>query len=173
MPNGDIYFEEPYSEQISYSTSNLSFRDYFQGAIKTNQTYLGNVLTSATGSGVKTAAIAVPVYSLKDNSTIVGVWAGGLDFDVLDKELQSFNITSLDNNIRIVYTGHLGLKIADSDINKSKTQSFAALQSFKNAINGQSGSVIDNIDNVNMLVSYQPIKVFNNTWVVLLMQSLK
>ncbi len=56
----------------------------------------------------------------------------GIDFNVLNKELQSLNLTSLGDNTRVVYVGHLGLKVADSDINKSKTQeSFANLISFK------------------------------------------
>ena len=118
--------------------------------------------------------IAVPVYS-KDNSTIAGVWAGSIDFSILNKELQSLNITSLsDSNItRVVYIGHDGRKIADSDINKSKIlESFTTLNSFKNAINGQSGSIIDIVDNKKMLVTYQPVKAFHNTWVVLFMQPL-
>ena len=113
------------------------------------------------------------MYSLKDTSTIAGVWAGGIDFSILNKELQSLNITSLsDSNItRVVYVGHNGQKIADSDINKSKTpESFATLNSYKNAINGQSGSIIDTVDNTKMLVTSQPVKAFHNTWVVLLMQ---
>ncbi|MGE5660736.1 MAG: hypothetical protein ACM3X1_00660, partial [Ignavibacteriales bacterium] len=91
----------------------------------------------------------------------------------LNKELQSFNITSSDNSTRIVYVGHNGQKVADSDINKSETpESFATLNSFKNAINGQSGSIIDMVDNTRMLVAYQPVNAFHNTWVVLLMQPL-
>jgi hypothetical protein len=33
MPNEDIYFEEPYSEQQFYTITNFAFRDYFQGAL--------------------------------------------------------------------------------------------------------------------------------------------
>ena len=41
------------------------------------------------------------------------------------------------------YVDSNGQKITDSDINKSKTpESFANLNSFKTAINGQSGSTI-------------------------------
>ena len=112
---------------------------------------------SKPAAGTRTAVIAQPVYSLKDNSTVVGVWAGGLDFGALNKELQTFNITTSDNNMRIVYVGDNGQKVADSDINKSKTpESFASLQSFKNAINGQSSSIVDTVDNKKMLVNYQP-----------------
>ena len=119
MPNGNMYFLEPYSIQQTLAVNNFAFRDYFQGAIKTNDTYLGNMRTTAGDSGARTAKIAVPVYSLKDNSTIAGVWAGSIDFNVLNKELQALNLTSLDDGPRVVYVDSKGQKIADSDINKS------------------------------------------------------
>jgi hypothetical protein len=96
------------------------------------------------------------------------------------KALEQQNITSSssdggidNNNTRVVYVGHNGQKIADSDINKSKNpESFVTLNSFKDAINGKSGSIVDTVDNnTKMLVTYQPVKAFHNTWVVLLMQS--
>lgn len=170
MPNGDIYFDEPYPRQQISTTSNLAFRDYFKGVIETNDTYLGDPTPSAS-SGQMQSVVAVPVYSLNDNSTLVGIWAGGIDFNVLNKELQSLNIKSLDNNTRVVYVGHNGQKIADSDMNKSGVQeSFITLNSFKNAINGESGSTTDVVDNTKMLVVYQPVNAFHNTWAVLLMQ---
>jgi hypothetical protein len=56
-------------------------------------------------------------------------------------------------------------------MSKSKTpESFANLNSFKNAKNGKAGSTIDTVNNKKMLVTYQPVKVFHNTWSVLLMQ---
>ncbi|MGA9297887.1 MAG: cache domain-containing protein [Nitrososphaeraceae archaeon] len=171
MPNGNMYFLEPYSIQQTLAVNNFAFRDYFQGAIRTNDTYLGNAHTTAAASGVSTAKIAVPVYSLKDNSTIAGVWAGSIDFKVLNKELQSLNLTSLDDSTRVVYVDSNGQKIADSDINKSTIpESFANLKSFKAAIGGQAGSTIDTVDNTKMLVAYQPVNAFHNTWVVLFMQ---
>jgi hypothetical protein len=170
MPNGDMYFLEPYSTQQTLTKNNYAFRDYFQEAIKTNDTYLGNVIIATAASHPREAVIAVPVYSLKDNSTLAGVWAGSIDFDTLAKELQSLKLPLGE---RVVYAGYHGQKIADSDINKSKTaESFANMNSFKNAINGKSGSMIDTIDNTKMLVTYQPIKAFHNTWVVLLMQQI-
>ncbi|MGB7557831.1 MAG: cache domain-containing protein [Nitrososphaeraceae archaeon] len=170
MPNGNMYFLEPYSIQQTLAVNNFAFRDYFQGAIRTNDTYLGNAHTTAAASGVSTAKIAVPVYSLKDNSTIAGVWAGSIDFKVLNKELQSLNLTSLDDSTRVVYVDSNGQKIADSDINKSTIpESFANLKSFKAAIGGQAGSTIDTVDNTKMLVAYQPVNAFHNTWVILFM----
>jgi predicted MPP superfamily phosphohydrolase len=172
MPNGNMYFLEPYSIQKTLSLNNYAFRDYFQGAIEANDTYLGNVHNTAAASGVRTAKIAVPVYSLKDNSTIAGVWAGSIDFNVLNKELQSLNLTSVGDSTRVVYVDGNGQKIADSDINKSKIpESFANLKGFKAATGGLAGSTIDTVNNTRMLVSYQPVNAFHNTWVVLSMLS--
>ena len=168
MPNGDVYFAEPYSRQQISTSNNLAFRDYFQGVIRTHDIYLGDPSTSVS-SGQLQSVIAVPVYSLKDNSTLAGIWSGGIDFGFLSKELQSLNLTA--DGKRVVYVGHNGQKIADSDVNKSKIpESFANLNSFKNAINGNSSSVIDTVENKKMLVTYQPVNAFHNTWVVLLMQ---
>jgi len=176
MQNGDIYFDEPYSRQQISTTTNLSFRDYFQGAMKTNDTYLGNAAESAS-SGQRQALIAVPVYSLKDNSTLAGVWSGAINFTTLSKELQSFNLTATASGMRAVYLDHNGNKVADSDVDKANTaESLATLASFKHAaIDGQSGSTVETVDNNNtkMIVTYQPVKAFHNTWAVLLMQPLE
>ena len=170
MPNGDEYLFEPYSTQQNLTTNNFAFRDYFQGAIKTNDVYLGNVIIPKTTSSFRSGGIAIPVYSSENNSKIAGVWVGGIDFKVFDKDLQSLNLPSGE---RVVYTGYKGQKIADSDINKSKTpESFATLNSFKNARNGESGSIIDTVDNKKMLVTYHPVRAFHNTWIVLFMQSI-
>ena len=174
MPNGNVYLEEPYSRQQNLTTTNLAYREHIQGAIKTHNTYLGNVVTSAS-SGRRQAVIAVPIYSGKDNSTLIGIWAGGIDFHVINIELQSLNLPAGE---RAVYVGHNGQKIADSNVKSSnKPESFANLQSFKNAIDGKSGSNIEDITNgtttSKMLVTYHPVKAFQNTWAVLLIQKAK
>jgi hypothetical protein len=172
MPNGNMYFLEPYSIQKTLSKNNYAFRDYFREAIAGNDTYLGDGLNTAAASGIRTAQIAVPVYSLKDNSTIAGVWAGSIDFSVLNKELQSLNLTSLGDRTRVVYVDSKGQKIADSDISKSTIpESFSNLTGFRAAVSGQTGSTIEKVDNTKMLVAYQPVNKFHNTWVVLSMQS--
>jgi len=172
MPNGNVYLEEPYSRQQNLTTNNLAYREHFQGPIKTHNTYLGNVVTSAS-SGLSQAVIAVPIYSGKDNSTLIGVWAGGIDFHVLNIDLQSLNLPAGE---RAVYVGHNGQKIADSNVNSSnKAESFGNLQSFKNAIDGKSGSnieevVVNGTTASKMFVTYHPVKAFQNSWAVLLIQ---
>jgi Cache domain len=171
MPNGDMYMEEPYYRQQNLTRDNFAFRDYYKGAVNTGNTYLGNVIISAS-SGLPQTNIALPVYSIKDNSTLAGIWAGSINFNVLNKELQSLNLTSLDDNARVVYVDNNGQKAVDSDVNKSTIpESFANLNSFKAAISGQAGSTIDTMNNnTKMLVAYQPVNAFHNTWAVLLIQ---
>jgi hypothetical protein len=118
----------------------------------------------------------VPIY-LDDNKTLVGVWAAGLNVTVLDNSLQSLNLTS--NDQRVVYLDQQGQKIAGSDSqshsssianNASTNDSFANLEAFKNAINGQSGSTTEIVNGKMMLVSYHPVKAFSNVWAVLFME---
>jgi hypothetical protein len=169
MPNGNMYMVEPYSRQLNLTKTNFDFRDYYKGAISTHMTYLGNVIIS-TSSGLQQANIAVPIYSAENdnnNKSLVGIWAGGLNLRVFSKSLQSLNLT---NNERIVYVDYHGQKIADSDkkqgINK-KNESFANLQSFKNAVAGESGSIIEVINGTKMLVSYHAVNAIQTRWVIL------
>ena len=62
MPNGDMYFEEPFSVQENLTRDNFAFRDYYKGAVSTGDTYLGNVIISAS-SGLPQVNMAIPLYS--------------------------------------------------------------------------------------------------------------
>ena len=168
MPNGNIYMQEPYSRQLNLTKTSFDFRDYYKGAVSTHMTYLGNVIISAS-SGLPQANIAVPIYSAENNSnkTLVGIWAGGLNLRVFSKSLQSLNLT---NNERIVYVDYHGQKIAESNKKQEvikKDESFANLQSFKNAVAGKSGSIIEAINGTKMLVSYHAVNAIQTRWVIL------
>ena len=177
MPNGDVYLIEPYSRQENQTRNNFAFRDYYRGALNTGDTYLSDILISAS-SGRPQANIVVPIYS-ENNGTLVGLWGAGLNITMLSNSLQSLNLTS--NNERVVYIDQQGQKIADSasqssssslisNNNTSSNESFADLQAFKNAVNGQSGSTTEMINGTMVLVSYHPVKAFSNVWVVLFME---
>lgn len=187
MPNGDMYLVEPYSRQENLTTNNFAFRDYYRVALDTGETFLSNIIISAS-SGRPQVNIVVPMYA-EDNSngTLVGLWGEGFNLTMLSNSLQSLNLTN--NDERIVYLDQQGQKLADSD-NQSSTrtssqsspssssisnntnsnESFANLQAFKNAINGQSGSTTEIINGKMMLVSYHPVKTFSNVWTVLFME---
>jgi hypothetical protein len=170
MPNGNIYMQEPYSGQLNLTKTNFDFRDYYKGAVSTHMTYLGNVIISAS-SGLPQVNLAVPIYSVENNNdnskSLVGIWAGGLNLRVFSKSLQSLNLT---NNERIVYVDYHGQKIAESNKKQEiikKDESFANLQSFKNAVAGKSGSIIEAINGTKMLVSYHAVNAIQTRWIIL------
>jgi hypothetical protein len=173
MPNGDIYLVEPYSQQQNLTGNNFAFRDYYKGAVESRNTYLSDVIISAA-LGRPQANIAVPMYS-ENNGTLVGLWAGGLNLTSLSESLQAVNLTNNEDGERIVIADRLGQKLADSSgqsilSNSTLDESFADLQSFRNAINGQSGTITEIINGTMMAVSYHPVKAFSNVWAVLFMQ---
>jgi hypothetical protein len=87
MPNGAIYLDEPYSLQTNLTKNNYAYRDHYRGAIETQNTYLGNILIS-TSTGLPTPFMSVPIYlseNTKNNSSLIGIWAGGLNLRILNK----------------------------------------------------------------------------------------
>ena len=167
MPNGDVYFLEPYSRQENLTTHNLAFRDYYKEVLNTGKVYL-EMIDSASSSN-RQINIAVPVLS--ENNDLIGLWVGGINVDVYDLELQSLN---LPEEQRIVYVDSSGIKIADSD-NKLVTnmnESFANLTSFQRAIRGESGSVIEEVADQGQkkIISYYPVDALNDKWAILWMQ---
>lgn len=170
MPNGDVYLEQPYSRQQNLTSNNLSFRDYYRGAVVTNNTYLGNAIKSA--SSIRSQAlIAVPLYS-PTNQSLLGIWAGGIDFNLLNEELQSLDLAA--HNERVVYVDGNGTKVADSDKSLAlRSESFSELVSFQNAMNGKFGSIEEKVSQTPMIVSYYPVEALQNTWAVLWMRPIR
>jgi|RhiMethySRZTD1v2_1073278.scaffolds.fasta_scaffold00312_47 hypothetical protein len=182
MPNGDMYMEEPYSRQQNLTGTNFAFRDYYKGAVSTGDTYLGDVVISAS-SGLPQSNLAVPLYSSAidnndnknntNNMTLLGIWSGGLNLTEFSETLQSLNLTDGE---RIVYVDQNGQKIADSNkqlFSTNKNESFANLQAFNNALLDQKpGSVTEMINGTRMLVFYEPAQIHSTTWAVLLLKPL-
>ncbi len=174
MPNGTVYLLEPYARQQNLSSSDLSHRDYYKGMIKTNNTFLGNVITSLS-SGRNQAQLIVPIFD-NANDSIIGAVSSGLNFENYNKILQSIN---LGNQQRIVLVDSNGTKIADSDKSQPssllntthKDTSYRNLQSFKNAVKGEKGALIESVNGSNTEIQYKPIKAVQNNWVLLLFQS--
>ena len=168
MPNGDTYFMEPYALQSNQTKNNLAYRDYFKGAIATNDTYLGDIITS-TSSGVKRAIIAVPVFSERGDGVLTGILVGSINLGLLNQELQSYNLSP---GQRIVYVDSNDTKIADSDnrLYANNSESFSNLKSFQNAVDGKFGSLVEKVNQDNMLVSYYPMEALQNRWVILWIQ---
>jgi Cache domain len=168
MPNGNFYLEEPYSHQKNLTTDSAASREFFKGAVETHGMFLSGIFVSDS-SGLREAAITVPIY--RTNGSLVGVWGGAIALDGFNKSLQTLNLT---NKERILYIDQHGQKVSDSDKQLSnKIESFANLQSFKNAMTGKLGSNIETINGTRMFVAYSPVRIDSTTWVVLLMDPIR
>ena len=174
MPNGDMYIMEPYSQQAHLTKNNYAFRDYYKGAIETNNTYLGGVIIS-TATGKKQAVISVPIYS--ETKKLVGIWGGDLSLKAIENSLQALNISSSNSNAsnlqeRVVFVDQNGKKVADSDksLSSNQNESFVTLQSFKNGEGGKTGSLVEDYQGKRMLITFQPVKLNTTNWVILLMR---
>jgi hypothetical protein len=181
MPNGDMYFEEPYSRQENLTRDNFALRDYYKGAVSTGNTYLGNVIISAS-SGLPAVLMSIPLYSANDSSSseakhtenLIGLLGANQGISTFNKFLQSLPISK---NETAIYVDNNGQIIASSSsspsspINKQGQSNaggnISSLQSFKDVISGKSGYNIENINNKDMLIVYAPVKFKSTIWGVL------
>ena len=187
MPNGDMYFQEPYSRQENLTRDNFAFRDYYKGAVSTGDTYLGNAIISAS-SGLPAVLMSIPLYSANDSSSsskvnntehLIGLVGANQDISTFTKFLQSLPISEnetaiyVDNNGQIIASSSLS---PSSPINKQGQSNdggnISSLQSFKDVIGGKSGYNIENINDKDMLIVYAPVKFKSTTWGVLFISPL-
>ena len=172
LNNGDIYFFEPFQDQLNLTATNFSFRDYYQVVNQTKKTYVSDALLSkATGRNL--AVIAIPVIN-KEND-MIGILYGTINFNNYDKFLQSLN---LQNNTRLLLIDKNGVKIGDSNENETSAskesfekKQFSNLTSFKLALEGKSGSIVEKFEGKESLITYLPYDLFQNKRILLLIQS--
>src|SRR5215204_3082396 len=158
LSNGDIYFDEPFDDQLNRTVTNLSFRDYYQVVEQTKKTYLSDAIISKT-TGRNLAVIATPLINKENEMT--GILLGTINFNNYDKFLQSLN---LQNNTRLVLIDKTGVKIGDSNEKETSAskksfekKQFSNLTSFKLAFKGKSGSIVEKFDGKE-----SQIKLFTN-----------
>ena len=171
LNNGDVYFVEPFERQLNLTTTNLSFRDYYQVVNQTKKTYLSDaIISKATGRNL--AVIATPVIN-KEND-MRGILYGSINFNNYDKFLQSLN---LQNNTRLVLIDKTGVKIGDSNVNETSVskesfekKQFSNLTSFKLALEGKSGSTIEKFEGKESQITFLPYDLFQNKRILLLIQ---
>src|SRR5215217_8167661 len=156
LHNGDVYFDEPFERQLNRTVTNLSFRDYYQAVEQTKKTYLSDAIISIT-TGRNLAVIATPVINNEN-----------------DKFLQSLN---LQNNSRLVLIDKTGVKIGDSTENETSAskesfekKQFSNLTSFKLALEGKSGSIIEKFEGKESQITFLPYDLFQNKRILLLIQ---
>src|ERR671910_1039691 len=172
LNNGDVYFDEPFERQLNLTTNNLSFRDYYQVVNQTKKTYLSDAIISKS-SGRNLAVIATPVIN-KEND-MIGILYGTINFNNYDQFLQSLN---LQNNTRLVLIDKNGVKIGDSNENETSISKesfemkelFSNLTSFKLALEGKSGSIVEKFEGKESQITFLPYELFQNKKILLLIQ---
>src|SRR5687768_14846420 len=171
LNNGDVYFDVPFERQLNRTTTNLSFRDYYQAVEQTKKTYLSDAIISIT-TGRNLAVIATPVINKDNNMT--AILLGAINFNNYDKFLQSLN---LQNNSRLVLIDKTGVKIGDSNENETSVskesfekRQFSNLTSFKLALEGKSGSIVEKFEGKESQITFLPYDLFQNKRILLLIQ---
>ena len=172
LNNGDVYFVEPFERQLNLTTNNLAFRDYYQVVNQTKKTYVSDAIISKS-SGRNLAVIATPVIN-KEND-MRGILYGSINFNNYDKFLQSLN---LQNNSRLILIDKNGVKLGDSNKNETsistksfeKKGQFSNLTSFKLALEGKSGSIVEKFDGKESQITFLPYDIFQNKRMLLLIQ---
>jgi hypothetical protein len=171
LNNGDVYFDEPFEDQLNRTVTNLSFRDYYQAVEQTKNTYLSDAIISKT-TGRNLAVIATPVINKENNMT--GILLGTINFNNYDKFLQSLN---LQNNTRLVLIDKNGVKIGDSNEKETSAskesfekKQFSNLSSVKFALDGKSGSIVEKLDGIKSQITFLPYDLFQNKRILLLIQ---
>ena len=170
--NGDIYFDEPFHDQLNLTATNFAFRDYYQVVNQTKKTYLSDAILSKA-TGLNLAVIATPVINHQNEP--IGILLGTINFNNYDKFLQSLN---LQNNTRLVMIDKNGAKLGDSYKNETsistksfeKKEQFSHLTSFKNALEGKSGSIVEKFDGKESQITFLPYDIFQNKRILLLIQ---
>ena len=171
LNNGDVYFDEPFERQLNRTATNLSFRDYYQAVEQTKKTYLSDAIISIT-TGRNLAVIATPVINHQNEP--IGILLGTINFNNNDKFLQSLN---LQNNSRLVLIDKNGVKIGDSNENETsilkesfEKKQFSNLTSFKLALEGKSGSIVEKFEGKESQITFLPYDLFQNKRILLLIQ---
>ncbi|HEY5736647.1 MAG TPA: cache domain-containing protein [Nitrososphaeraceae archaeon] len=170
--NGDIYFDEPFHDQLNLTATNFAFRDYYQGVNQTKKTYLSDAILSKA-TGLNLAVIATPVINHQNEP--IGILLGTININNYDKFLQSLN---LQNNTRLVLIDKNGAKLGDSYKNETsistksfaKKEQFSHLTSFKNALEGKSGSIVEKFNGKESQITFLPYDIFQNKRILLLIQ---
>lgn len=170
IPNGDIYFVEPYDAQKNLPRLNFAFREWYQGVISNGDSHVGEAVVSAA-TGHRIVPIAVAVYSENEEApALTGILVGALDMNVVERELREGD---LGRNEYILIADHKGTVVADTregSVPSNVLQSAINIEDVNKALKGDLGSSIETIDDTDMFIVYRPIHVGTNIWAIASLQ---
>ncbi len=167
MPNGDIYFLEPFDSQTNLTQLNFAFRDWYHGAIDIGSTYVSEVYVSANEKH-NVIGIAVPIYADRTNQTLSGIFVGALNLGTLQKSLA---MISLGQNEYLLIVDHNGNVVADTRKSESDTQIRKfTLDLSAYADSNRVSTITQTIDGKDMFITFKTVPVGTHKWLVLSVQ---
>ena len=165
IPNGDMYFLEPYKDQLTLTWLNYAFRDWYKGALETETTFLSEVYVSAA-TGHNVMAISVPMYEpTSNNQKLNGIWVGTIDLFTIEKSLHS---KTMDTNQFFLIIDHNNNLVVDSRNQEESTK----LTEFEFDVrelplSSSVQTITTKINEIDVFVVYETINVGNRIWTVL------
>lgn len=161
-PNGDLYLGEPYEQQEQLPRLNYADRDWYKGVSATGKAYVSSVFMSAAVH-VPAVAVAVPVF--QDEQT-VGYWVAIVNLGDIESDLKE-----IAGESRILLVDHNATEVADTDRTGQLTElrNFAQLQSVQRALAGESGTLVEEIEGIEMNARFAPVRAYPNTWAIVIL----
>lgn len=124
--------------------------------------------------GNKNMKATLLAYSLENK---VGKSRSAAILETASKVSELKSILQSQSNLtydeQVILVDNFGHRVADFSKTPSintQEKSFSNLHSFKDALVGEFGSIIEMINGNKVIVSYHPVETLTNTWVVLLLQ---
>ncbi len=166
MPDGDIYFLEPFYSQLKLSQLNFAFRDWYRGAISTGSTYVSEVYVSANEKH-NVIGIAVPIYNNVDQ-TLNGIFVGTINLGAVQRSLSQMN---LGQNEYFLIVDHNNNLVVDS----RKSESDIAIRRFTLDLNEQPREndvniITTPIDGKDGFIVFKTLPVGTHEWSVMSIQ---
>ena len=167
IPNGDMYFLEPFEDQLDLIWLNYSFRDWYTGALKFGKTYLSEIYVSAA-TGHNVMAISIPIYDKVKSETLNGIWVGAIDLYSVGKKFQEIDFKHEDyfvivdhRNIVAIDTRHLGqtTELEEFELDLRDVSKLDVVQHTRETMN-----------NVDMFITFVSIPIGERNWIVMQMQ---
>jgi signal transduction histidine kinase len=168
LPNGDIYFVEPYQNQLQLPRLNYADREWYQGALRTTQGYAADPISNAA-TGNKIVPIAVPLYSDEDGR-LLGMITAGLNLETFRQKL--LQELDLDNSKRVIFIDDGGNPILDLTQTTADT-GVNRLSAMNEVVIGNAGNIVETIDGKELLEVYHPIIIGTEHWGLIMVQPTK
>ena len=168
LSNGDMYFLEPFEDQLDLIWLNYAFRDWYTGAIMSENTYLSEVYVSAA-TGHNVLAISVPMYDVESTEKkLNGVWVGTIDLSIIDS---SFHEIGLDDNQYVLVIDDNNNIVVDSRNGVVRTE----LKEFQIDLRDKSDLSTSNyitkkINGVDMFIVFKSIPMDDKIWMIVQVQ---